>query len=341
MIFIRADANKIIGTGHIMRCKTIADALIENGVEIAFVTADHFSDEIIRDTRCKHLVLDTLWNDLHQEISGLEQLIDVYNPSLLLIDSYYVTEEYLAHIRKKSKIAYIDDLNKRCWPVSYLINYNVYSNVYDYSQYENTDTRLLLGTQYTPLRNEFVFADEKIIKKRVKNILISAGGADPENITKRIMDFILCDRELDDYDFHFILGVLNPRIEEIKLLAEQHDNIKLHINEHEMAKLMRSCDIAISASGTTLYELCSCGVPTITYTLADNQIIAAEQFENLNIMINAGDCRGNNGFIENLNVLLKQLINNYDLRQKMSYEMQKLVDGNGAHRIALELMRTS
>lgn len=340
MIFIRADANKIIGTGHIMRCKAIADALIENGVDIAFVTADHSSDEIIRNVRCKHLVLDSLWNDLHQEITQLEQLIDVYNPSLFLIDSYYVTEEYLAHIRKKRKIAYIDDLNKKCWSVSYLINYNVYSKVYDYSQYENTDTRLLLGTQYTPLRNEFVFTNEKIIKRRVKDILISAGGSDPENITKRIMDFILRDKELKDYDFHFIVGVLNPRIDEIKLLAEHHDNIKLHINEHEMAKLMRSCDIAISASGTTLYELCSCGVPTITFTLADNQIIAAEQFENLNIMINAGDCRGNNGFIENLNVLLKQLINNYDLRQKMSYEMQKLVDGNGAHRIALELMRT-
>lgn len=70
---------------------------------------------------------------------------------------------------------------------------------------------------------------------------------------------------------------------------------------------MQKCDIAISAAGSTLYELCATGIPAITYTLADNQLIAAEQFDKQGIMLSAGDCRDDEGFIVRLEKLLDKL----------------------------------
>ena len=98
---------------------------------------------------------------------------------------------------------------------------------------------------------------------------------------------------------------MNPRIDIIrgKILG----NAVLHINEHNMSALMQKCDIAISAAGSTLYELCATGIPAITYTLADNQLIAAEQFDKQGIMLSAGDCRDDEGFIVRLEKLLDKL----------------------------------
>ncbi len=115
-------------------------------------------------------------------------------------------------------------------------------------------------------------------------------------------------------------------------------NIVLHINEQNMSGLMQKCDVAISAAGSTLYELCACGTPTITYTLADNQLIAAEEFQNRGLMVNAGDCRNNDIFIDKIVEILRDLIDDKYKRQQMSFCMQLLIDGRGAQRLVDELL---
>lgn len=339
MILIRADANKNIGVGHVMRCLSIANALKVIGEEVVFVTADNSADNIIDRAGFEHVVLNSEWNDFNKELGRIDKVIDRYCPNTMLIDSYYINKKYFTNIREKCKVAYVDDINEMCWPLDYLINYNIYSSVYDYSLYENTDTKLLLGTEYTPLREEYHFLNISSIPQRAKNILISAGGSDPENITMKILSNTVCNKELRNCKFHFVIGALNPKINEIKTFAKKSSNVELHINESRMSKLMCECDIAISASGTTLYELCSCGVPTITYTLADNQLIAASQFEKLGIMLNAGDCRNNDSFIYNLEQLLIGLVTDHERRSVMSKKMREIVDGKGANRIAQEIIR--
>ena len=167
--------------------------------------------------------------------------------------------------------------------------------------------------------------------------MVSAGGADPERITERIMTDI-CP-EMRDIVFHFIVGALNPRLNDIKALSEGKDNIVFHINEKNMSGLMENCDIAISAAGSTLYELCATGLPTITYTLADNQLVAAEQFDKRGIMLSAGDCRGDDGFIDRVKMYIEKLNDSIELRRELSGKMQQLVDGNGAARIIEALLR--
>ena len=333
MILIRADANEIIGTGHIMRCLSIARAFAEKGNDVVFITADNKGDALIQQNGFNSICLDSMWNDMEPEINKLISVINAHHPSLLLIDSYYVTESYFRELGKTTRIAYVDDLNAARWDVDYLINYNIFSSVYDYSWYDGTKTKLLLYPQYAPLRDEFKNLPMHEIKGTVTDILVSAGGADPERISERLIKKV-CPK-WPEVRFHFIVGALNPRLDNIKKL--EAENVVLHINEKHMSELMKQCDIAISASGTTLYELCATGIPTITFSLADNQIPATEQFEKQGIMLSAGDCRGNTRFISKVEKCLKTLADNVELRLALSRKMQELVDGKGAERLVEKL----
>lgn len=333
MIFIRADANERIGTGHVMRCLSIARAFASIGKEVVFITADHRGDTLI--SGYLSICLDSIWNEMDSEIEKLEELIKAKKPELLLIDSYFVTEKYLKTASVLTQVAYMDDLNVQSWGVDFLINYNIFADVLDYTCYDGKGTTLLLNPQFAPLREEFKNCQKHKIKD-VSDVLVSAGGADPEHITEKIMSGI-CP-EMLDVQFHFVVGVLNPRLDKIKSLAEGEGNAVLHINEKHMSGLMQNCDIAISAAGTTLYELCATGIPTITYTLADNQLVAAEQFDKQGIMISAGDCRDDGEFIGRLAQLLKKLTIDNRQREDLSRKMQGLVDGLGADRIVDELL---
>jgi len=334
MILIRADANEQIGTGHVMRCLSVAHALAERRIDVSFVTADHRGDRLIQQNGFLSFCLDSEWTKMEGEINAIESLIEVIKPSLFLIDSYYVTNKYMSTVSRLVKTAYFDDMNEAHWKADVLINYNIYSSVLKYDVYDKTHTKLLLGPQYAPLREEFYNCKKHEIKD-VTNIMISAGGADPEHVTEKIMESI--SPEHLNIRFHFVVGALNPRLSEIKKKAENNTNVVLHINERHMSDLMKKCDLAISAAGTTLYELCATGIPTITYILADNQLLAAEKFDKEGIMSNAGDCRGNVDFIGNIEKILQHLIGNINLRKEMSYQMQVLVDGNGATRLVEQL----
>ncbi len=331
MILIRADANEKIGTGHVMRCLSIARSFVAYDQEVLFVTADHKGDGLISSAGFKFICMDSEWTEMDKE--PIEDVISNYHPSLLLVDSYFVTTDYFRRLSYYTRVGYIDDLNVTLWDVDYLINYNIFGTMLDYGAYEKIGTQLFLGPRYAPLRSEFQDIPKHFIKP-VSDIMVSAGGSDPQGIMEKLMDG-MCPL-WPDMRFHFIVGSLNPRLEKIKKMAI--NNIVLHINERNMSRLMRSCDIAISAAGSTLYELCACGTPTITYTIADNQLMAADEFEQQGVMISAGDFRENEHFIKGLEKKLRFLIDNIDKRQELSGRMQSLVDGRGADRLTTALI---
>lgn len=326
MIFIRADANEHIGTGHVMRCLSIAHAFERKGKKVAFITADHCADSLILNFPI--ICLDSIWCEMDLELQKIEELIITGNPELFLVDSYFVTDRYLKKVSSYVRTVYMDDMNASVWDVDFLINYNIYSEMFDYSNYKGRRTKLLIDTQYAPLREEFINLPKYCIKK-VSNILVSAGGSDPEKVTEKIIDYI-CPR-YPSILFHVLVGALNPRLDVIR--QRKKKNTILHINESYIVELMQNCDIAISAAGTTLYELCAVGIPTITYTLADNQTIAADWFAQKGIMLNAGDQKKNDIFLSNLKEYLDLLIVNTEERRGFSQVMRRFVDGRGSDRI--------
>ena len=103
-LFIRADANNVIATGHIMRCIAIAQAAIDLGHTVTFIIADDDSKELLERYSMEYICLNTIWNQMDDEIEYIYEVIDRERPDYILVDSYYVTEAYLENLKKKCKV---------------------------------------------------------------------------------------------------------------------------------------------------------------------------------------------------------------------------------------------
>ncbi len=317
-----------------MRCLSIADAAAKAGHRCLFLCASGDMEEQIRGRG--HEIRVFGGDHRHMEEDGLAVLIKELHPAAVFVDSYFVTEEYLKEIKKccgdaGSRLVYINDDPLFPFPCDILLNYNIGRSEEDYRKlYGNDLPRLLLGTGYAPLRQEFSAEGAGKIRERAEKVFVSTGGADPGQMAEAILD-ALGD---EGPEYHFVLGPLNPALGLLKEKAKGKRAV-LHENVREMAALMRSCDLALSASGSTLYELCAIRLPTLTYILADNQIALAEGFSARGIMKNCGDIRelGNKKLADRLLAEAEKLSGDPEERRRMAEAMAGVTDGHGAERI--------
>lgn len=329
MIYIRADMNEQIATGHIMRCLSIADALRGLGEPVRFILADEQAVSLLKQRGYDAIVLHTQWNCMEEELSVLSQVIRNEHIDKLLIDSYQVTQRYLAELSKLVTTFYIDDLNLFEYPVDAVI---CYANYWKKFQYKINDKRAtyLLGMKYVPLKQAFWNCEAKIISEKADNLLILTGGSDPFNVTEQILDSI------DTYQFQtidVICGIYNTNYNKFVKKYENNKNIKFHQAVNNIEQYMKNADIAISAGGTTLYELCAIGTPAISFSFADNQLDNVRQFQEDGLIDYAGDARMDD-IAGTSNQYLTRYRNDFELRKEKSEKMQKMVDGKGAERIA-------
>lgn len=342
MIVFRVDGNEKIGIGHIMRCLSIAEALRCRNQEIVFVLSDDRCVSLISQKQFKYEILNENYSTMDSGMNTFIKIIDMYKPSVVVVDSYYVTYDFLSALRSFVIVAYLDDLLLYDYPVDILINYNIYSELNDYrTLYKNSETepKYLLGPKYVPLRSEFTNCSKRNAIRDVKNILVSTGGADPENVATSMLSYIRNNFEkYEKFTFTFVVGSNNQHFERIHSLASELPNVELRVNEKNMSGLMRKCDLAISAAGSTLYELCVCGVPTITYVLADNQIRAANAFFDRGVMSYIGDVRVEEDYLERMFGLINILSDKQAIREAMISEGYKAVGACGADNIAESLI---
>lgn len=168
-------------------------------------------------------------------------------------------------------------------------------------------------------------------------MFLSTGGSDSLGIMCRLLKAIGSMPEWSGMEFHAVVGALNPYREQIEQMARRMDNVKVHFQLRQVAELMCRCDVAVSAAGSTLYELCACGVPTVTYVLADNQIPGARSFDRRGLIVTAGDLRQQEAE-KTIVSQLQRLMANAALREQISARMQQAVDGKGALRLARALL---
>lgn len=335
---IRADGNAEIGAGHIMRCLALAIAIRDSGTECIFVTSDDSFSDIISFNNFQHIVLWTKFYELEQELDEYYSVYCSFNPDLFIVDSYYVTQRYLIKLKKIGKVAYLDDIKAFPYDVDILINYNIFAKEYQYKEIYNKQgimlPEMILGVEYTPLRKEFQGIEFPSISSDVKNIFFSVGGGDPDRIALNFVKAIVDKKnELEKYIFHLVLGSFEPDIDEIKQIVVDYEWIVVHENVKRMSVVMRNCELAVSAAGSTLYELCACGIPTITFVLENNQIMGAETMLKNEMMIYAGDYRTSKNFFENLIQCIINLCSDRKKRIKLSKNAKLIVDGNGALRL--------
>lgn len=342
MIIFRADGNPQIGAGHIMRCLSIANKAKDIGENCLFIiSSDHFQN-VIKDNG--HKIVNLKSDYSRMEPGEILPALDAYEPSAVFVDSYFVTEKYLSDLhakcrKNKSALVYVDDRCTSPYSCDFLLNYNVFARRDDYEKLYSGDVKpiFLLGSSYAPLRKEFHDNDSRIVLLKAENIFVSTGGADSEHLT---VDIVEKATEATKFAFHFVVGMMNPDRIKIMEMADECKNIIVHENVKRMDTLMQSCDVAISAAGSTLYELCATQTPTITYVLADNQIPAAEEFDVRGIMKNCGDIRvlGNKELASKLVEDAVSLADNYEERKRISILMRAVVDGNGAGRILEQVL---
>lgn len=336
MYYIRTDANEEIGTGHVMRCLSIAEEFLKRGEQMTFLIADDHSRDIIEKCGFSAICLNTVWNNLDYETDILVQMIKDYKIKQLLIDSYFVTQKYLSALKEYTRIIYLDDLNAFVYPVDLLINYNIYATDLEYSsRYKefHLDTRFALGCKYVPLRKQFENI-KRTISKVVHKILITTGGTDNYNVTGNILKALSKQTWFVNVDFYIIIGKFNTNKEELMRCWHTVKNIHFLYEVYNMSDYMEECDVAITAGGVTTYEVCACGLPAVIYTLADNQIGIAKKMSDMNLIPYAGDVqKGMEQCVNKLVNYVTDFYNDFDLRVKHSILMQEVVDGKGCERL--------
>jgi len=356
MILFRADANPNIGLGHIMRCLSIADAMAATSnstilprgkQDIKFVLADDQTSDLIKYRGYEPIILHTDYRVMDSEIEKWTELEDSIDADLIIVDSYFVTDHYLTYLREEvGRVCYLDDVLSFPYPTDILINYNAYASAESYQRLYATceqKPELILGPSYAPLREMFRDVTTREQKETVTDILLSTGGSDELHIALEFVKY-LRDHPSTDMTYHVLIGAMNTDKDEIRSLAVDKDWIVLHENVADMRSLICSMDLVISAAGSTLYEICACGVPLITFFTADNQVPGAEAFEKLGLAINIGDLRKPESIKKGAVIsgtldsqAIEKMIT-YSLtteaRVKMSKRQRAIIDGHGAERLA-------
>lgn len=340
-ILIRADGNARIGAGHLMRCLTIADALNCRD-SVRFLCADEESAELARQRGYEAVTLGTDYRDMLSELPILEKLWAGKDrrtqtiPQTILVDSYYVSADYLQALRAFGRVILLEDIPGRSWPVDGVINYNAFAEGETYNAvYEQWgNVRRYIGASYVPLRP--AFADRQYqVREQVRELLLTTGGGDRENIAGKILERL----GNTSYVIHVVSGPYNPHGAWLARYAQEHPHVVLHRQVTEMAELMLQCDLAVTAGGTTIYELCAVGVPFVCFSYAENQEALVDYAGRQEIGLDAGKYHYDSvRTLENIGRLVEQAAADAQQRREMSRRAAGLVDGRGAIRLAEVLL---
>ncbi len=332
-IAIRTDGNSQLGMGHVMRCLSLADSIVKLGGQCLFILSDKNCFDLISDRGFRAVVIQSKWNNFDEGIEQVKHIILKMNIEIIVVDSYYAGNTFFEEMQKVSQVAYITE-NKPSdiiTNIDFFINYNIYAP--DYRKNNGLKTCYILGPQYAPLRREFNCV--KRSKNKSNSILILTGGSDPFNIAVDISKAILECRALVKYQLNIVSGKINPFISELYELQSRYNRVNVIINPNSMSQEMLRNDVAISAAGSTIYELCVCMTPTISYICAENQRLIAEKFSDNNLIPYVGDIRYARQ--KTINQIVDYLIDYKSDVEKWSIRAQqlnKICDGKGADRIA-------
>ena len=338
MIWIRADGGREIGSGHIMRCLSIADALRQLGAQVCFLLADASAVPLLEKREQEYRVLNSSWRQPEKELSHLPEIFGSGEGDVFLADSYYVTAEYLRRVGDHMPVCYMDDRGLKGLPVDLLINYNIFADAALYETTESTGpTAYLLGVEYVPLRREFQGIVYEV-KDRVRRVLVTTGGSDPYDLAGQFVKLALAEPGTRHLEYCVVSGAYNEHLPQLRKLEAANENVHVYSNVENMCELMQSCDLAVTAGGSTMYELSAVGVPSVCFSFVDNQEGIVQEFRRRALVCFGGDylAQGKQMLREAV-ACASLLAESLERRQYYSARQRSLVDGKGAVRIANRL----
>ena len=342
-VIFRVDASTQIGTGHVMRCLALAQAWQDTQGQPVFVmtTAVPALEERLQSEGMQVVHLTTEPGSL-DDAQQTATLAHQFGATWVVVDGYHFGGEY-QQILKQSKLhlLFIDDYgHAEHYYADFVLNQNISA---DEQWYNNREpyTQLLLGNRYVLLRREFLQwrGWQRTVPPVAKKVLVSLGGADPDNITLKVIQSLQIV-EVEELEAVVVVGGSNPHYENLKMAVQgSRYPIQLQRNVTNMPELMAWADVAISAGGTTCWELAFMGLPSILLILAENQRAIAEKLATLNLAVNLGwhqDVKE-----QEIASTLSQLLQSPEQRSKMIKVSQQIVDGEGSSKIVRNLEANS
>lgn len=348
MFFIRADGNAVIGAGHLMRCLTVADE-VKKRQAVSVLCSDSNSASLARERGYFTYILGEEPFSEQEAVKVLGILKSETKREgredcpVVLVDSYIAGEAYIRMLAGAAKVACLDDMAQTVRPAAWkVINYNVYANKEEYRRlYDNAGAELpclILGPAYAPIRPQFLERKHRF-RPIAKSILITTGGGDHENIAGKILEHLLKNEKLKKMQYHVVSGAFSPNYEALQKLKECYENITVHRNVENMAELMADCDIAITAGGSTVYELCAVGTPFICFAYAENQRRMVTYMEAEEADMGAGYYPEDRvGVLDKIDEVVGKLSQSEEKRRLFSDIVIKITDDRGAARLAEELL---
>lgn len=356
-VVIRTDASLQIGTGHVMRCLTLADALSEQGAEVQFICRKH-TGNLMTYIQSKDYQVHTLetpivtgsgnfkteceeadqlfhanWLGASQEVDAQEckTILQNNKPDWLIVDHYAIDKTWQVKLNGTyQKLMVIDDLADRYHQCDLLLDQTYGRLPQDYQGLAPENCQMLLGSQYALLRPEFAQWREFSLKRRAqpqfKNLLVTMGGVDPDNVTSRVLDALkTCDLP-KDLEIMVVMGATSPHLDAIKNQAKGMPyKTKVKVSVGNMAEIMANADLAIGAAGATTWERCCLGLPSILMVLADNQKDIASLISGAGAAIKLELSE-----LSDLCGSMHEPVNNL---RKITSNSALITDGNGASRI--------
>lgn len=311
-VAFRTDASLQMGTGHVMRCLTLADALRERGGSCTFVCRPHLGHLLAVVTQRGHQALalpelqegaehnrnDTahahwLGTDWATDAQDTQQAISACTGGQpvdwLVVDHYALDARWEESLRPQAnRIMVIDDLADRPHACDLLLDQNLGRTEADYGGLLNGKTTILVGPQYALLRPEFAALRVQSLARRqinpqLRRLLITMGGVDKDNATGQVLAALQSCNLPADLRVTVVLGPHAPWLAQVQAQAAQmHRPTEVLVGVDNMAQLMAESDLAIGAAGSTSWERCCLGLPTLMLVLATNQIEAARAIEGAN-----------------------------------------------------------
>ena len=339
-LVFRVDSGFNIGSGHLMRCLTLANNLNKSAkYECTFITRDHggnFND-LITLNGYKIILLKS--SDLNKKVNGFSQWLGtsqqvdatqtlavlkencLENIEILVVDHYALDIHWEKQFRDISKkLVVIDDLANREHCCDIILDQNIAPN---YSKrYDNlipVNSKRYLGISYCLLREDFLIAKASIkARSKLSNIVIFFGGVDKDNATLKLLKFL--NEKLAVFEVvNVIVGQSNPFKDQIKEFCDKYDNCYYLEQVSNMAEIFSQSDLAIGAGGATTGERIFLGLPSIVFSLADNQVEVSKYLHEKNYITFLGD----QSEIEtsNINSVLDKYINSPHLLKEQSMKL--------------------
>jgi len=337
-ILIRADASVAMGTGHLMRCLALAQAWQDAGGRAVFAAAE--STEAVRARlvaeRCNVVSVSAAAGSA-DDASQTIALAHEEKAAWVVVDGYHFSADYQRALKAAGfKALFLDDYgHAQHYSADLLLNQNLGAGEALYRDRE-AQTRLLLGPRYCLLRREFAAwrSRARDVSPVCRKLLVMMGGSDPQNLTSRVLE-ALAQGGFENLEAQVVVGGSNPHFAALQSVAAQSaGKITVRRDVTNVAELMADADLAISAAGSTCWELFLFGLPALLVDVAANQTELAKELDRQGCAIRVGD---QNTAPRAIAGQLERLVRSQEIRRSLSQNCRKLVDGRGAERVVSAL----